>query len=128
MQSQPHTKVLPLPYSLSPYYYYHHHNYPQFITIFSFQVLILQPVVKMSACFLHHEFSPLLSGFSSNTDYPSPHTVRIADRLLCLPSVAVSKHPPTIFMLIYSLISTLYSVSNNESTNKTTNVCTTYIK
>ena len=46
--------------------YHHHHNYPQLITIFSFQVLILQPVVKLSACYLHHEFFPSLSGFPTH--------------------------------------------------------------
>jgi hypothetical protein len=63
-----------------------------------------------------------VSVFPNNPDYPSPHTVRIAYWLLCVPSVDVSKHQRTTFTFIYSLLSTPYNVSTNDNNNNTANI------
>ena len=67
-----------------------------------------------SVCYKYHRFSLSLSEFLSNPDYPSTHTVRIADGLLCISAVAVSKYQLTQFKYIYRLLSTHYGVSSYE--------------
>ena len=61
---------------------------------------------------------PLGFKFFSNPLSPSPHIVQIADGLLCIPSVKVSKYQLIKFTFIYRLLSTAYNVSPYQS-NKT---------
>jgi hypothetical protein len=105
-----------------------------------FQGLDLNLLLKMSACYLRHEFyprcpnpqtirttppytqfSPLLSQSPNNPHYPSPHTVRITCWLLCVSSVEVSKHQ-YVFKFNYSLLSTPHNVSPTDSKINTANV------
>jgi len=71
----------------------------------------------MSVCYVHHEFSPSLSGFPTNPQYPSPHTARTAHVRLCMPSGEVSKHHVKTFPFINSLLSTPYSVPKKAPKN-----------
>ena len=98
-------------------YHYYNHNYPLLGAIFRFQLLTLYLLLKMSSCYVYHEFSSSLPGFPTNPYYPSPHTVRIAYVPLCIPSGEVSKRQLKTFPFIDRLLSTHYSVLTNAPNN-----------
>jgi hypothetical protein len=76
-----------------------------------FKQLCLSFQWRWSTCYKYPSFSLSVSEFLSNPPYPYPHTIQIAEGLLCISSVEISKYYLTTFMYIYRLLSTPYNVS-----------------